>query len=59
MNMLRWFRRTRPTPPPLVDDRERLIAAYWGYTPDAWQGLTAARRRYCRENVVHADRFRP
>ena len=55
--MIAWFRRTRPTPPPTVDCRERLIAAYWGYTPEAWHRLSDARRVYCRENVTTAPRF--
>lgn len=57
MNLLRWFRRTRPTPPEPLDSRERVVAAYWGYSPEAWDRLSDARRAYCRANVTQADRF--
>lgn len=53
MSVLRWFRRTRPAPPPEpLPTSERVIAALCGYTPEQWQALPEQARRDCRETVA-------
>lgn len=52
MNLIQWFRRTRPTPPPAPDFSEQYIAALNGYTLDAWWALSELARKDCREHVA-------
>lgn len=52
MNLLAWFRRTRPTPPPPLPTSERVIAALHGYTPGQWEALTDTQRAQHRDSVA-------
>lgn len=53
MNMIAWFRRTRPTPPPPpLPTSERVIAALCHFTPEQWEALTDTQRAQHRDSVA-------
>lgn len=58
MRLPRWFRRTRPTPPPppRMDPHEAIVLSAWGFTPAQWSALDNTQRAYFRTNYTKAPR---
>lgn len=55
--MIAWFRRRRPTPsvqPARISPEDRLIAAWWGYTPQQWAALPSHIKADKRDTVTWA-----
>ena len=53
---LRWERR-RPTPAdplPRISPEDKMVAAWWGYTPEQWVALPHEVQREKRETVTWA-----
>jgi hypothetical protein len=58
--MIRIFKRRRPEPTThTASTSDRLTAALHGKTPEQWDALPALVKADLRENIVHADRFKP
>ncbi len=58
--MIRWFRRKRPAPQPQpiqITPEDRLVASWWGYTPQEWISLPEPVKVQKRDHSVYAPRF--
>ena len=56
--MIRWFRRKRPAvvlPPPVrIEPGDRMVARWWGYTPEQWVKLPHDVQTEKRDTVIWA-----